>query len=49
LQKDVRDKVSVRIPADAAVILVLIPAGGKAERRASRMFINDVIVDYRCE
>jgi len=42
-------KASVTVPADGAVVLVLAPAGGKVARRAGKLLIDGVVVDYRAE
>ena len=40
-------RATVTVPADSAVVLVLAPAGGKVTRTASKLLIDDVVVDYR--
>jgi hypothetical protein len=46
LQSDVRGQSSISIPADAARIVVLTPAGGKLRREGHRTIIDDVVVRY---
>jgi hypothetical protein len=46
LQSDVRGRSSISIPADAARIVVLTPAGGELRREGHRTIIDDVVVRY---
>ena len=47
LLKDVMGKASFRVPADSAVLLVVVPSGGTPKREGAKALINDVVVDYR--
>jgi hypothetical protein len=47
LDRNVSGVISFPIDADAAVLLVLTPAGGVEEYDLDKMLINDVVVDYR--
>ena len=46
LERSVRGRSQVTIPADAASIVVLTPAGGEMRREGKRTLINDVVVRY---
>jgi hypothetical protein len=37
---------AITLPPDAAVVVVLVPAGGRQERREGRLLVNKVVVDY---
>jgi hypothetical protein len=47
LQTNASGKTSFAIPADAAVLLVIAPAGGAITYELDKMLIDGVIVDYR--
>lgn len=47
LRNNVSGKTSFAIPADAAALLVIAPAGGAITYDLDRMSVNGVIVDYR--
>lgn len=46
LQRNVRGLTQVTIPADAARIAVLTPAGGKMRRDGKRTLVDDIVVRY---
>ena len=46
LEKNVRGQARFNIPADTARIVVLAPAGGKMQREANLILIDDVVVHY---
>ena len=46
LQTGVSGLTSFQIPADAAALVVLTPAGGVTAYDLDKLFINDVVVDY---
>jgi hypothetical protein len=46
LQKNVRGRARITIPADTARIVVLTPVGGKTLREEKRTIIDNVVVRY---
>lgn len=46
LQEGVTGNVQILLPADAALMLVLTPHGGKVTYQFNKMLINDQVVDY---
>ena len=46
VRHDVRDKATLTLPADAAGVFVVVPAGSKIETRNARLFANGVVLDY---
>ena len=46
LERNVRRRAQVSIPADAARIVVLTPAGGVMRRDGKRTLIGDIVVRY---
>ncbi len=46
LLKSVNEEVTVPIPADQAVLLVLCPSGGKISAKGPQTLWNDVVIDY---
>ena len=49
LIRGVRGKAAVTVPADAAVLVVVCPAGGKVTRDGPRLLVDGVVVDYRMD
>jgi len=47
--RGVRGKASVTVPADAAVLAVVCPAGGAVTRNGPRLLVDGVVVDYRAD
>ncbi len=47
LQYNASGTVSVEIPADKAIVLVQVPAGGTITYELDKMYVNGVVVDYR--
>jgi len=47
LHKNISGKVAIEIPADQVVSLVYTPVGGVIRYENNKMYINEVIVDYR--
>ena len=46
LRRDVRDRATIVIPADSAVLLVLPPSGGRETRRNGNTSVDGVVIDY---
>ena len=46
LRRDVRDRATIVIPADSAVLLVLPPSGGRETRRNGKTSVDGVVIDY---
>ena len=46
VQRNVKGRSSVTIPADTAVVLVLVPAGGRVEHQGRRTLVDGVVIDY---
>jgi len=47
LARGVRDEAAVTVPPDAAVLVVVCPAGSKVSREGPRLLAGGVVVDYR--
>ncbi|MGI9427718.1 MAG: hypothetical protein ACR2NM_03590 [Bythopirellula sp.] len=47
LLRDVSGIVSFEIAPDSAVLLVVVPANGTLERRDNKLYINDIVTDYK--
>ena len=47
LKRNVREKTKLTLPADSAVLIVVLPAGGKLTHTGSKTRIDGVIVNYR--
>ena len=43
----VTGETNINIPADAAILAVLAPAGGTVRYAGEKMLVNDIVVDYR--
>jgi hypothetical protein len=46
LARNVRGTTRITIPADRAVVAVIVPAGGKLTRAGRKLSIDGVVVDY---
>lgn len=46
MARGVTGKAAFTIPADSAVVLVIVPAGGKATRDGRKLLVNGVVIDY---
>ena len=44
--RGVLGKTTISVPPDAAVVIVLAPAGGRVETRGRRTLVDGVVVDY---
>lgn len=49
IQTGVSGVVSLPLPADAAVVLVITPSGGTVTFELTKMLVNNVVVDYRSD
>ncbi|MCK5573748.1 MAG: laminin G, partial [Bacteroidetes bacterium] len=47
MQSGVSGAATLQLPADAAVVLVVLPAGGNVTYELERMLVNGVVADYR--
>ncbi len=43
----VRGEAAVKLPGDAAAVIVLCPAGGKIAQKDGRTYCDDVVIDYQ--
>lgn len=46
IARNVRRSASIVIPADRAVVAVVVPAGGRVTRSGRKLLVNGVVVDY---
>ena len=46
MQRAVRDKVPLTLPADSAAVIVAVPAGTKTETRGDRVLADGAVLDY---
>ena len=46
LKKNAKGKTSFTIPADNAVLLVVVPAKGRIDFNENKTLVNDVVIDY---
>jgi hypothetical protein len=46
IENGVTTNVTIKIPADAAALIVLVPSGGVLRYELNKMLVDDVVVDY---
>jgi len=49
IKRNVKNKTSFEIPADSAILLVLVPSGKTVKYEANKTYINGIIIDYNNE
>lgn len=47
ITRKARGSYAVTVPARSAALLVFTPAGGKAERRGNKLWVNGIVADHR--
>ena len=47
VKRNVREKATLTLPADSAVVIVIVPAGGNLTRKGNRTLVDGVVVDWR--
>ena len=47
LARSVKGKTKITVPADSAVIAVVVPADGLVRHEGRRLLVNDIVVDWR--